>query len=159
MFTQNSDGSYKILTAISNCKSAVEVIGADKTQGANVQQWEVNGANCQDWVFEEVSEIPVVTTTPVTTTTVTTTTTEATTTEATTTTVTTLPETTTTTEARPEEISGDVNSDGVLSAVDFVLFQQYMFGDISLDIEKADISGDGIINIIDFCLMKELILK
>lgn len=55
MLTQNSDGSYKIRTKISGESSAVEVADASKTGGANVQQWEVNGVNCQDWILEEVS--------------------------------------------------------------------------------------------------------
>lgn len=54
MFTKNGDGSYKIRTKISDNKSAVEVIDALKDAGANVQQWEINGANCQDWVAEAV---------------------------------------------------------------------------------------------------------
>ena len=52
MLTQNADGSYKIRTRISGGNSAVEVAGGSKTSGANVQQWEVNGANCQDWILE-----------------------------------------------------------------------------------------------------------
>lgn len=45
----NSDGSFKILTKCSNNTNSVEIINADTEAGANVQQWEVNGANCQDW--------------------------------------------------------------------------------------------------------------
>lgn len=54
-FSKNSDGSYKIRTKVSDGKSAVEVINADKNAGANVQEWEINGANCQDWVLEEIT--------------------------------------------------------------------------------------------------------
>lgn len=49
MFTQNADGSYKIRTRVSGENSAVEVADGLRDSGANVQQWEVNGANCQDW--------------------------------------------------------------------------------------------------------------
>lgn len=56
MFTQNADGSYKIRTRISGEKSAIEVADASKSSGANVQQWEINGVNCQDWVLEPVSD-------------------------------------------------------------------------------------------------------
>lgn len=52
-FTQNSDGSYKIRTKVSNDKSAVEIKNALMDSGANVQQWEINGANCQDWIIAE----------------------------------------------------------------------------------------------------------
>lgn len=55
MFTKNDDGSYKILTKITDGKSAVEVANADKSSGANVQQYTVNGASCQNWILEAVS--------------------------------------------------------------------------------------------------------
>lgn len=45
----NSDGSFKLLTKSSDGKQSVEVINASTEEGANVQQWEVNGVNCQDW--------------------------------------------------------------------------------------------------------------
>lgn len=45
----NADGSFKILTKCSGGTHTVEVINAETTDGANVQQWENNGANCQDW--------------------------------------------------------------------------------------------------------------
>ena len=54
-FAKNRDGSYKILTRISNDASAVEVESGSKDAGANVQQWEVNGATCQDWIITKVS--------------------------------------------------------------------------------------------------------
>lgn len=56
MLTENSDGSYKIRTKVSGGKSAVEVINADKNSGANIQEWEVNGAACQNWIFEPVAD-------------------------------------------------------------------------------------------------------
>lgn len=56
MLTKNADDSYKIRTRISGETSAVEVADASKIGGANVQQWEVNGATCQDWILEEVSD-------------------------------------------------------------------------------------------------------
>ncbi len=56
MFTPNGDGSYKIRTRVSGEASAVEVGGASKEAGANIQQWEVNGVNCQDWVLEAVTD-------------------------------------------------------------------------------------------------------
>ena len=51
-FIKNSDGSYKILTKISGGKSSVEVASGSKEYGANIQEWEVNGVNCQDWILE-----------------------------------------------------------------------------------------------------------
>lgn len=52
---KNSDGSYCIYTKTSNCKSVVEVVNAYTTNGANVQQWEYNGHNCQKWYLEAVN--------------------------------------------------------------------------------------------------------
>ncbi len=49
MLTANGDGSYKLRTRVSGENSAVEVTNAEMTAGANVQEWEVNGASCQDW--------------------------------------------------------------------------------------------------------------
>ncbi len=57
MIAANSDGSYKILTRVSGENSAVEIINASKESGANVQEWESNGVNCQDWIFESVSDV------------------------------------------------------------------------------------------------------
>lgn len=57
MFTKNTDGSYRILTRVSDCKSAVEVAGGEKSSGANVQQWELNDADCQNWILESVANV------------------------------------------------------------------------------------------------------
>lgn len=56
MFVKNTDGSYKILTGISEGKSAVEVRNAGTSAGENIQQYEVNGASCQNWIPEPVSD-------------------------------------------------------------------------------------------------------
>lgn len=53
-FTKNSDGSYKILTKVSSDKSCIEVVNADKSSGANIQEYEINGASCQNWILEQV---------------------------------------------------------------------------------------------------------
>ena len=51
---RNSDGSYCIYTKSSGCSSVVEVVNADTSNNANVQQWEYNGHNCQKWYLEAV---------------------------------------------------------------------------------------------------------
>lgn len=56
MIGDNGDGTYKILTRITGEASTVEVAGASKDAGANIQQWESNGVNCQDWIFEPVTD-------------------------------------------------------------------------------------------------------
>lgn len=55
MFTQNADGSYKILTKISDNQSSIEIADAGTGSGDNVQQWEINGASCQNWILEPVT--------------------------------------------------------------------------------------------------------
>ena len=57
-FKRNADGSYTILSKVSDDKSAVEVTSALTDAGANVQQWEVNGHNCQKWMAEVV-KLPI----------------------------------------------------------------------------------------------------
>ena len=47
MLAANSDGSFRLLSKAEN--KAVEVRNAETTAGANVQLWEENGVNCQDW--------------------------------------------------------------------------------------------------------------
>lgn len=54
-FVKNPDGSYYILTRTSKDSSAIEVVNADKSSGANVQQWTVNGHDCQKWTIETVT--------------------------------------------------------------------------------------------------------
>ncbi|MDE6789813.1 MAG: RICIN domain-containing protein, partial [Ruminococcus sp.] len=54
MITKNADGSYKLCPKNTGDKSAVEIKDAGKGSGDNVQIWEINGANCQDWTFENI---------------------------------------------------------------------------------------------------------
>ena len=53
--TSNSDGSYTLKTRVSGNKSAVEIKDAGVQSGNNVQQWEINGHACQNWIFEPVT--------------------------------------------------------------------------------------------------------
>ncbi len=53
-FFENGDGSYTIVSRCSGDNGALEVGSASTAAGANVQQWEINGHNCQKWVLEEV---------------------------------------------------------------------------------------------------------
>jgi len=48
-FVKNSDGSYKIYTKVSNDTSVLDVTDGSWDYGANVQEWTMNGYNCQDW--------------------------------------------------------------------------------------------------------------
>ncbi len=56
MLTENSNGSYKICTRVTDCASAIEVADASAESGANIQQWEINGETCQDWILEAVTD-------------------------------------------------------------------------------------------------------
>ena len=56
MFTQNTDGSYKILTKISDNQSCVEIADAGTSSGDNVQQWEINNSDCQNWILEPIAD-------------------------------------------------------------------------------------------------------
>ncbi|MBR4626687.1 MAG: RICIN domain-containing protein [Ruminococcus sp.] len=109
-FFENSDGSYTMVSRCSGDKGAVEVASALTTSGANVQQWEVNGHDCQKWVLETV-ELTTETTTTTTTTTTTVT-------------------TSTTTDPGPviawvlSKRTGDANCDGQVNMADAVLIMQ-----------------------------------
>jgi pectin lyase len=59
-FVKNDDGSYRIVTKVSSDTSCVEVINASNDSGANVQEWELNGASCQNWILEEVKQTTLV---------------------------------------------------------------------------------------------------
>lgn len=56
MFMENEDGSYTIRTHVSGGTSCVEIVNGLITEGANVQEWELNGASCQDWYLENATE-------------------------------------------------------------------------------------------------------
>ena len=46
-FVANKDGSFRIVSKAD--EKAVEIVNALTDSGANVQVWEQNGVNCQDW--------------------------------------------------------------------------------------------------------------
>lgn len=52
--SDNYDGSFIIKTRVSGNNSAVEVKDAGVQSGDIVQQWALNGHNCQNWIFEKV---------------------------------------------------------------------------------------------------------
>lgn len=54
-FIDNKDGSYCIATKSSKDKSCVEVKNALTDNGANIQQWERNGHDCQSWILEPIT--------------------------------------------------------------------------------------------------------
>ena len=52
---KQSDGSYAILTKITNNQSGLDVESGSKSSGANVQQWGYAGGAHQKWIFEKVN--------------------------------------------------------------------------------------------------------
>ena len=140
-FVKNPDGTYYILTRASKDAAAIEIANADKSSGANVAQWTVNGNTCQKWIAD-VSE-------PVTTTSAAITTKPS---ETTTTTVTT---------AIPKpELKGDTNLDGKVAIADIVLLQQYMVNKQMLTENQmiiSDMNNDNIVNVFDVILLKRIL--
>lgn len=57
-FSKNDDGTYTILTAITDGTSCVEVNELSKENGANVQQYAVNGGYNQKWIVESAASQP-----------------------------------------------------------------------------------------------------
>ncbi len=55
-FIDKGDNSYVLATRASNDKSCVEIVSADTASGANAQQWEINGHNCQTWILEALTQ-------------------------------------------------------------------------------------------------------
>ena len=56
-FVENDDGTYTIVTKITEDKGALEVKDASTENGANVQEQTLNGRDCQKWILESVSEL------------------------------------------------------------------------------------------------------
>lgn len=50
-----SDGSYAVLTKVTNNGSGLDVAAGSKDSGANVQQWGYTGGSHQRWIFEKVN--------------------------------------------------------------------------------------------------------
>lgn len=55
-FIRNDDDTYYIVTKTTHGKGAVEMKDALDHDGANVQQFEVNGHPCQKWILEPVEQ-------------------------------------------------------------------------------------------------------
>jgi arabinan endo-1,5-alpha-L-arabinosidase len=54
-----------------------------------------------------------------------------------------------------EDITGDVNADGVFNIADLVMMQNYLLGNGTLtDWRSGDLCADEIINVIDLCMMR-----
>lgn len=109
----NADGSFKLV--IKSTGKAVEVINAETTDGANVQQWEINGANCQDWEL-----IPVTYTEK-------------------------SAKETKVKVTGDEFIAGDLNDDGIVNIYDLILSKKLLLSGNATDHQKhaGNVTGDG----------------
>lgn len=137
-FVKNLDGTYSILTRASKDACFVEVAGADKKSGANVQQWEDTASNCQKWAAETLTTTKATTTATKTTTTV-----------------------TATTSTEKPSIKGDVNLDGTASVADAALLTKYLIANGTLTKEQAlnaDMNDDGRLDVFDMILMRSVII-
>lgn len=54
-------------------------------------------------------------------------------------------------------IKGDINGDGIVDAVDFMLMKRYLKSAKSSDISRYDLNGDGKVNVIDLAILKNMI--
>ena len=53
-FVDNGDGSYTITTRATKDASCIEIVNGATGAGSNVQQYQLNGYNCQKWILEAV---------------------------------------------------------------------------------------------------------
>ncbi len=142
-FTKNLDGSYSIVTHASKDAALVEVDGASKESGANVQQYGPTNSPCQKWNLQTE------------TTTTTTTTTE------TTTTTTTAATTTTPAPTEPDPVRGDIVEDGRTDILDVIALLKYlhgMQGFSQTQFDAADLNEDGTVDVFDLALLKRAVL-
>jgi len=161
-FSKNLDGSYSIITHASNDNCLVEVGGASKDNGANIQQWGVTNSSCQKWnaQTEKITTTTTTTTTITTTTIITTTSTTADTTVVTTVSNETTSETTTTAEPLP--LKGDINYDGSFTIMDVLHLQKWLLAVPNVTLVNpfvADLNGNGRIEVFDLSILKAMLMN
>lgn len=64
--------------------------------------------------------------------------------------------------SEPEDVKGDTNLDGMVTAADMVAMQQYLTGRMTLterSVKSSDINDDGKLNIVDLILLKEMFIS
>lgn len=151
-FIKNPDGTYNILTRASRDKSGLEVANAETASGSNIQQWVLNGNDCQKWSAETIVPVVTTTTTPPTTTTVTTTVTTA---------ATNPPVSSETTTAEPVKkvLVGDANEDGYINMGDVTSIIQHIGNRDEYElteqgIANADTNGDGQVTGVDAIIIQ-----
>ncbi len=146
---KNADGTYKIRTKISSLGSCLEIESAYTNSGANVQEWEVNGEKCQNWILEPVAAEPPVTEPPVTEPPVT----EPPVTEPP---VTEPP----VTEPPVKYTPADLNSDGVINIIDLILLKNVLLSSTDNQVMRlaSDVNSDGVVNTADFTSLTDILI-
>ncbi|MEE5991949.1 MAG: RICIN domain-containing protein [Oscillospiraceae bacterium] len=125
----NEDGSFKLLSKANG--KAVEVINAETTSGANVQQWEVNGHNCQNWELIPVSYGTTGTETK-----------------------------NTSTGTAKDYIAGDLNGDGKVNVIDLALAKKIALNSLNPTADQqtaGNVDGKAGISVADFTAIKKFI--
>lgn len=163
-FSKNPDGTYHIMTRASKDACLVETEAASQNSGANVQQWEYTGSDCQKW-----SAAKFTTTAPKPVTTITTTTVKPETTPPKPQTTAPKPETTESVETKPQKptdkdeiVPGDVNADGKVSVADIVMIQKYLVKSENItgkQLIAADVNKDKTVNVFDAVLIRRMVLN
>ncbi len=161
-FSKNLDGTYSILSHASKDACYVEVDGASKTAGANVQQYGATNSPCQRWKLttEAIPEPPTEAPTQAPTEAPTDAPTELP--ENPTGQVPTLPSEEPTVEPIPlPDYSGDVNGDQQIDLLDIITLQKYLHGlfpAANVHPEYADLDQNGEVDVFDLSLLKRLVI-
>ena len=124
----NADGTFKLI--IKSTAKAAEVINAETTDGANVQQWEINGANCQDWELIPVSYVES------------------------------SAKETKVKVTGDDFISGDLNDDGIVNIYDLILSKKLLLSGNATDHQKhaGNVTGDGNFAVKDIVKLNKFLL-
>ncbi|MBR3629717.1 MAG: RICIN domain-containing protein [Oscillospiraceae bacterium] len=139
-FTKIGNGNYYISTRSSRDACFLDVNGASKEAGANIQQWSNSYNNCQVWEAVKVAapaqEQPTEPEQPAT-----------------------QPDTpeqpTQPQEPDGEIVMGDVNSDGIVDIFDLAILKRHVLGKTALTgdaLTAADVTGDSAVDAADIIL-------
>ncbi len=131
-FSAVEDGNFQILTKSSGYADAVEVINADLSYGADVQQWEINGFSCQEWELIPIvyADLDTLTPTPYT-------------------------------VSGDEFLPGDLNDDTSVNGLDLSLLRTDLISEEILPEHRAhaaNVNGDDIVSLADVVLLQRYLL-
>ncbi len=131
-FSATDEGNFTILTRASGYASAVEVVNAETTYGADVQQWILNGFSCQEWELIPVTytDLNTLEATPY--------------------------------EVQGDEfIAGDMDDNSAVSGIDLVLLRNTILTDSGLNdhqLHTANVNGDDSVTLADTVRLQQYLL-